>query len=67
MLTEADCHANIRKSEVALSSVKSQKEEQEEMAKIMIWDRILYHVREGRTVTLNSENCFQLWDNNIPS
>ena len=67
MLSEADCQVRIRQAELALQNTRSQREDNEEMAKIMMWERILFHIREGRTVTMDTEENLQLWEMNIPA
>jgi hypothetical protein len=47
MLSEADCQVRIRQAELALQNTRSQGEDSLEMAKIMMWERILYHSDNG--------------------
>lgn len=67
MLSETDCVTGILKSQSALENASDDKTEAMAQARIAIWERLLFHVRDGRTVTLSMDERMQLWDISVPS
>ena len=61
ILTEGDCHLRIRDAELALKVASDEEDIQMENAKILLWKRILFHVNNGKTVTLDADDYLQLW------
>jgi hypothetical protein len=64
-LTETDCQINIQNEEYRLKITAGEKEKQKVRASIMIWERMLHHIKEGRKVfleTKDGEEYLQLED-----
>ena len=66
ILTSEDCWANIHAAEEALSKELSKEDGELEMAKITVWGRILFHIGEGKVITMDTESRVMLWDD-VPS
>lgn len=66
IMTELDCQTKIKNVEYLLKVTADEKEKQKVKASIMIWERMITHIKEGRTVTLeekDGEEYLQLEDN----
>ena len=66
ILTSEDCWANIHAAEEVLSKELSKENGELEMAKITVWERILFHIGEGKVITMETESRIMLWDD-VPS
>jgi hypothetical protein len=62
ILTEADCLEGILKAQNSLDSASDNVVARKAQARKAIWERLMDHVREGRTVTLSMDERMHLWD-----
>lgn len=62
ILTEADCLDGILKAQNILESATDNMVAMRAQARKAIWERLMEHIREGRTVTLSMDERMYLWD-----
>lgn len=62
ILNEADCLEGILKAQNVLENSADNKVAMKAQARKAIWERLMDHVRAGRTVTLSMDEQMHLWD-----
>jgi hypothetical protein len=61
ILTTADCETRLLEAQTELETANNQPAETHAASKIMVWKRILWHVLQGDTITMDEEENVQLW------
>ena len=61
MLTVEDCETKINEAEKEYHAATCEKAETFSLSKLTVWKRILWHVLQGDTITMDEEENVQLW------